>query len=298
MSLSRTDDSTDPLRPRTGPRPALADGASRPTTGSTELVRLALYGLAIVVLAATTAFVAASLQPDVWGTRTEILFERRSELSTGFLREDRNLTTQLVTLRSRAVLGPVASANGLRVDDLSNKLEVSIVDTSEVIRVQVNDRSIERGAALVSGITERYLAIADAPAPGETQRFLEAEEAEIERELAQLTAQSAELELNRLARATGADPNPLPTPVQALVNAQIASLLDQRSEIATQLSAATIDFINRPRVAQITDAYTLGNPVSPRPSYAAVAGGMAGAVIAVITVAVLARRRGNPSSDT
>ena len=279
------------IQPATDPVPAFDDvpaGWTRPT----DLYRYVLYGLAIVALAATTAFLAAGLRPDVWGTRTEILFERRSELSTGFLREDRNLTTQLVTLRTHAVLGPVASAYGLSVEELSDMLEVTIVDSSEIIRIQVNDRSMARGKALVNGLTERYLAMTDAPAPGETQRFLEGELDKIEGELAQLSVQSAELEFNRLARATSADPAPLATPAQVLVDSEIRSLLDQRSRVATQLTTATIDFINRPRVAQITDAYRLDDPVSPRPLYAGIAGALAGVVIAAATVAIIARRRG------
>lgn len=257
-----------------------------------DVIRYTLYGLVIVALAATTAYLVASRGERIYGARTEILFERRTEQSTGFLREDRNLTTQLVTLRSRAILGPVAKANGLSVNELAEKLEVGIVESSEIIRVQVNDRSTVKGMKLVGAITKRYLPTAESPAPGETKRFLEGERATIDRDLQARTVRSAQLEAARLGRATPVDPTPLPNADQTLVDAEIKSLLDKRTEVDSRLEAATVDFINRPRVAQITKPYKLDAPVSPKPLNAAAAGGLAGAVIAAITVAVLARRRG------
>src|SRR4051812_12806047 len=125
-----------------------------------DFVRYGLYSLLIIVLAATAAYAVASRGNRVYGARTQILFERRTENPTGFLREDRDLTTQLVTLRSRSVLGPVAAANGLSVDELAKKVHVGIVDSSEIISVQVDDRSVARGKRLAGAITKQYLASA------------------------------------------------------------------------------------------------------------------------------------------
>jgi len=269
----------------------------RVTLRPIDFVRYALYGLVITVLAATSAYLVAARGHSVYAARSEILFERRSEQSTGFLREDRDLTTQLVTMRTRAVLAPVASANGLSVDALSKKLQVSIVDSSEVIRVQVDDRSVTRAKALVGAISKRYLAGAESPAAGETRRFLEGRLARINGDVARLSAQSAQLAQARGGAAKGGTTS-LQTSEQSLLEAEITSLLDQRTDLNSRLGSATVDFINRPRVAQITKPYKVDAPVSPRPLNAAAAGGLAGAVVAAVAVAVLARRRGQTARST
>ena len=287
------------VQPKADPVLAVIDfEPGRVTLGPIDFIRYALYSLLIVAMAATAAYLVASQGPDVYGARSEILFERRTEQSTGFLRQDRNLTTQLVTLRTRAVLGPVASANAMAVDGLSKKLTVGIVDSSEVIRIQVNDRSAARAQELVAEISKQYLSRVDAAAPGETQRLLETDLGKISRDIDRLSARSAQLERARLDRASNANPTPVPTPAQTLTDAEIKSLLDQRTDVNARLEAARIDFINRPRVAQITKPYKLDDPISPKPLNAAAAGGLAGLVIAAIAVAVLARRHGQSARIT
>ncbi len=263
-----------------------------------DLVRYTLYSLLIVALAATTGYLVANRAQPVYGARSEILFERRTENSTGFLREDRDLTTQLVTLRTRAVLGPVASANGLSIDDLAKKLHVGIVESSEVLRIQVDDRSRTRAKSLVGAISKQYIGGANSPASGETQRYLEDQLTKVSSETQRLSVRSAELERGRLRRASGGNQNPIPTPEQTLVDAEIKSLLDQRTELNGRLEAVNVDFINRPRVAQITKPYAMDSPVSPKPLNTAVAGALAGVVVAAIAVAALARRRGQTVRST
>jgi uncharacterized protein involved in exopolysaccharide biosynthesis len=294
MNPPRSEDAAATAGPSVPAEPVLAVIDFEPRRSAlrtVDVLRYALYAVVIVALAATSAYVAASRGPNVYGARAEILFERRTEQSTGFLREDRDLSTQLVTFKTRAVLGPVAAANGLGIDALAKKVTVGIVDSSEIIRVQVTDRSRARGEKLVAAITHQYLAGAGSPAASATKQFLEKSQAKLDATLDDLTARSAALERLRLGRVTVGNPNPLPTSEQTLVDARITSLLDQRAEVSARLEGATIDFINRPRVAQITKPYTLADAVSPKPLNAAAAGGLAGAVLAVIAVAVLARRR-------
>ena len=79
-------------------------------------------------------------------------------LPTGFLREDRRLSTQLVTIRSRSVLGPVALTYDLDVDDLRDDVSASVIDNSEIIRVEVRDEDPIVALGLVNAIAAAYLA--------------------------------------------------------------------------------------------------------------------------------------------
>ena len=225
----------------------------------------------IILLAAGLALAGALMWPKTYAARTEVLFPITQEQPTGFLREDRSLTTQLVLLRSRTVLTPIAAQQGRSVEDLQAHLDVAVLDSSEIIQVQVTDRAPQRALQTAQAVVNGYLALNQSGQPTLRQR-LEAELLTTNTALAdaqaRLTAEGA--------TATAATVAPLQSAVQAQQSRQ-------------QQLQAQLDALNLAPVAQLlTPPYAAGT-VSPRPVFAAVAGGLVGLVLAAVVIAVMAR---------
>ena len=117
-----------------------------------------------------------------YGARSEILYTLREDQPTGFLREDRNLTTQVVLIDSRPVLEPVAVANGLTVNQLADKVTASVAEGSEIIEIEVRDADRREGLRLVNAVTRQYLAVANGTAD-ENRTYLEDQLESIEAQL-------------------------------------------------------------------------------------------------------------------
>lgn len=262
--------------------------AARPGLAPRSITRLGVYALVLVLLGAVAGWAVASSGDTVHAARAEVLYELTGDQSSGFLREDRQLTTQVVTLRSRAVLAPVAAANDLTVEELSEKLHVRVVQGSEVLRIDVEDRSADRARTLAAGVTETYLAQYRPEGPREARRFLRKEIAGVDERRAELTFRMIQLEQQRLSRE---DPPSEPGAEETAIRAEIGGLLEQRTQLLAQLEDVAVDDFRAPRVEQITDAFVLDDPVSPRPVQGAAAGAVAGALVAAAVIAVLVRRR-------
>ena len=147
-----------------------------------EILRLCLLAGLIVVVGAAIGFVSSWLIQAQYGARSEILYTLREDQPTGFLREDRNLTTQVVLIDSRPVLEPVAVANGLTVDQLADKVTASVAEGSEIIEIEVRDADRREGLRLVNAVTRQYLAVANGTAD-ENRSYLEDQLESIEAQL-------------------------------------------------------------------------------------------------------------------
>jgi capsular polysaccharide biosynthesis protein len=275
-----------PTTPAEAERAADSEG----TTTQTERRRLPLeprvwtrfgvYALAIVLGASLAGYLFGTLGDTVRGARSEVLFELQADQPSGNLRQDRQLTTQLVTVGSRAVLGPVARENGLTFDGLSDKLVANVAEDSEVVRIEVHDRSASRAKTLVDAITREYIARARPNQSAEARRYLEGQLTELDRRQQSLSQQLADL---RSTAPTAPELTPM--------TAEMQSLFAQRSDLQSRLEDVTVEEIREPRVEEITRAYVLPDPVSPPPWRAAAVGALTGLVVAAIVIAVLARRR-------
>jgi capsular polysaccharide biosynthesis protein len=241
-----------------------------------DWVRFGLYAIVIVLAASLAGYLFGSLGRTVRAARAEVLYQLDAERPTGFLRQDRQLTTQLVTIRSPGVLAPVAERYGLTVDELSDKLDVSVAEDSEVIRIEVQDASAARARELADAITGEYFARALPGGAAEARQYLEGQ-------LSQLAQQQEQLSARLVEVRSPAE--------QAAVTAELQSVLTQRVQLQSRLEEVTVEELRGPEVGEITDAYALSEPVSPRPWRAALAGALAGLVVAAIAVAVLVRRR-------
>jgi hypothetical protein len=236
------------------PRPA----ALRARLGREDGVRLVLVGLLIVLVGAAVGYVTSWLVKEQYAGRAEVLYTLREDQPTGFLREDRNLTTQLVVLESRTVLAPVAAAEGLSVDDLGGKLHASVAEGSEVIRIEVRDPQPQVALRLVDAVTRRYLAVANV-VTDESRAYLEG----------QLQGVQARL-----------DEADLPPSVRTTLTARRTDLLARLDTIA----------LAGPQAKALAPTYATSDPVSPKRFWAAAAGALGALLIAAVVVALLARR--------
>src|SRR5215213_3751405 len=167
------------------------------------VVRYAAYGVLLVLVGAVAGWLVAGLGPTVHGARSEVLYQLESEQATGFLRQDRQLSTQLVALRSRAVLEPVAAAHELRFEELLDRLHVGVVESSEVIRIEVHDRSAGRARELAAGIADGYLERFRPEGTEEARAYLEGQLEEIDDRRGAVRRRLDEMEQARL----GASPS-------------------------------------------------------------------------------------------
>jgi hypothetical protein len=223
-----------------------------------EILRLCLLGVLIVLIGGAIGYAGSWLIQAQYGARSEILYSLREDQPTGFLREDRNLTTQVVLIESRTVITPVALANGLSTEELADKVGASVAEGSEVIEIEVRDPDREAGLRLVDELTQRYLAVANG-AVQERRTYLESQLEAVQRSL------------------DGLDLTP----------GQVATLNSRRSGLLTRLDTLAL---SGPQARQLGSSYTTSDPVTPRRYLAAAAGALSALLIAAVVIALLAHR--------
>ncbi|MFN2495469.1 MAG: hypothetical protein ABR608_06130 [Pseudonocardiaceae bacterium] len=239
---------------------------------------LSLLALAstIIVLTAGVALAGALIWPKTYAARAEVLYPITQEQPTGFLREDRSMTTQLILMQGRPILGPIAAQQGRDVEDLQEDLTVTVLESSEIIQLEVRDRSAQRALQTAQAVLTGYLQFSQSGQPTLRER--------IETELA--------------ATATAlADAQKLLDDQQALVTAGTAAAgtlvplqrAVQTQELRQQHLQSQLDSINLAPVAQqLTAPYSVG-VVHPRPLAATVTGALVGLLLAACVVVVVAR---------
>lgn len=140
--------------PRTPPGQAQPAGdGHRPDTARLPVLRSVAFVVLIVTVAATSAYALARSVTPWYGARTELVYELGESQPADV---DRLLATQLVLVRSRAVLGPVAADHGLDPEELAERVEAEVLDDSQVIRVTVADADRAGALALVAAVADRY----------------------------------------------------------------------------------------------------------------------------------------------
>jgi hypothetical protein len=118
---------------------------------------LAAVTLAVFTLVgALVGYFVANTRTPVYAARAEVTYLLDESIPTDFLRTDRRLATQLVTLRSRSVLAPIAERHGLDVDELRNHVTAEVIESSEVIRIEVRNPDPDLAAAIVDEIVANY----------------------------------------------------------------------------------------------------------------------------------------------
>jgi uncharacterized protein involved in exopolysaccharide biosynthesis len=247
---------------------------------------IGLIGVSIALLGAAAGYVVSSRAPTRYAARTEILFQLTGDEPTEFLRGGRYLATQLVVARSRAVLAPIADQFGIPIVDLEDKLSASLVGSSEVLRIQVEDGVPERAADVAAAIAQRYMSLATASADAEARQFLEQQVAGIDTQLADKREELRELRSSDTSTATVNPAGDID-----VVEREIDTLLNRREEISAHLDDLTLRELTRPRLEVLTPAYILEDPVSRTPWHGTIVGLALGLLVAAGVVALIVRRR-------
>ncbi|MBQ0924277.1 hypothetical protein [Saccharopolyspora endophytica] len=250
--------------------------------------RLLSLVLAVVLLGAAAGYVGALLWPKEYAARAEILYEISTEKPTGFLREDRSLTTQLVTLRSRQVLAPVAIANGVPVEQIEKQVTISLLDSSEIIQVETRAGDRDTAQNLTRSIVDRYRQIVLTQDGSGATGYLNTQLSQVQDGLAKART---ELERQRAQQASGS----IGTSALASAEAQVQGLSDREQNLRRQLDELTVAGMDAPRTEVVVPPYGVSDPVSPRPGFAAASGALAAFVVAALTVVVIVHRRSRMS---
>ncbi len=249
-----------------------------------QIKRLVVLAVTIVLLGTGGGLLGALIWPPTYAARAEILYPISQDEPTGFLREDRNLTTQLVLLQGRAVLGPVAQAQGRVVeDDLEDDVTVEVLETSEVIQVEARHSSPEEAMTTLQAIVDRYFELERAAAPSGAREYLD-------RELADLRADMADARGRVLQLQGEVDAGLAASADLASANDELQTLISREGDIQSQLDDLNMANASGPNARLLTTAYPVPDPVSPQPLLAGGAGTLLGLVVAAGAVAVTARR--------
>lgn len=247
--------------------------------------RLAVLAAIIVLVGALAGVAAGVLMPKTYAARAELLYPITEELPTGFLREDRNLTTQLVVLRSRAVLGPVAAAEDVPLEQLESSVDISLLDSSEVIRIEVRDDSADVAKSLVDRIADTYLDMVTTDPDSSALKYVQSELVATETELA-----GARQSLNRLLELEAAGTEGLSDQIDE-VSTEITDLRSRVQALRSERDEIQIIERSDPAAELITQPYVVRAPISPGPAILGAAGAMTGIVVAACVAAFVLRRR-------
>jgi hypothetical protein len=268
------------------PPPIRTAPASDPRGGGGVTGRLVLVALILILLGTGAGLAGALALPKTYGARAEILYPIGQDQQGGDpLRQDRQLSTQLVFLKSRAVLGPIAQKQGMQFKDLDENLSVEVLQTSEVIQVEAHGTTKEAARQTLQAVMDGYLALADQPS-GVT-RNLETQLVETRANTARIQTQVDQLTAGVLAG----------TATQAALNdarAQLTASVDREKAIQVRIDEINLTGRSGPNAQLLTPPYVLPDPVSPQPLIAAGTGALVGLLVAGGVVAMGARRRTRP----
>jgi hypothetical protein len=223
----------------------------------------------MVVVGASVGRLGILLLPTQYASRAELQYSVPQPEASDLLRADRRLTTQLVLLRSRVVLGPVASDNGMTPEDLAEHVSAKVLDSSEIIEVEVRDRTRVRAQMLLTGIIARYLALANEDWQDPVRSYLESQLSELQKQL-KAPGVSAE-------DATGL----------AQWEQAVRGLLDP-ARLSQSIRAESPW---GPPARALVSPYPVAAQVGPTPLFAAAIGATTALVAAAFIVLLVARRR-------
>ncbi|HYZ37793.1 MAG TPA: hypothetical protein VE673_13910 [Pseudonocardiaceae bacterium] len=254
--------------------------------GRSAITRLVLLALTIILLGTAAGLAAALVLPKTYGARAEVLYAVGEQQQSGDpLKQGRDLSTQLVYLKSRAVLGPVATKEGRQFKDLDKAVTVQVLDNSNVIEVEADGPTKLAALQTLQSVMDGYMTLIGQPTG--VSRNLDTQLADAKQNTAQLQTRVQQL---TTAVATG-------TATQAALNdarAQLTASLDREKAIQARIDELNLTGQNGPDAQLLTPPYSLPDPVFPQPLIAAGTGALVGVIVAGAVVAVSVRRRTRP----
>ena len=254
--------------------------------GRSAITRLVLLALTIILLGTAAGLAAALVLPKTYGARAEVLYAVGEQQQSGDpLKQGRDLSTQLVYLKSRAVLGPVATKEGRQFKDLDKAVTVQVLENSNVIEVEADGPTKLAALQTLQSVMDGYMTLIGQPTG--VSRNLDTQLADAKQNTAQLQTRVQQL---TTAVAGG-------TATQAALNdarAQLTASLDREKAIQARIDELNLTGQNGPDAQLLTPPYSLPDPVFPQPLIAAGTGALVGLIVAGAVVAVSVRRRTRP----
>jgi uncharacterized protein involved in exopolysaccharide biosynthesis len=185
----------------------------------------------------------------VYAARSEFIYFLEDAVPDGFLREDRRILTQLVTIESDAILRPIAEDFDTTVTDLRDALSADVVDLSEVIRLDVTDTDSQRALELNVAILDAYRETAEETRRDDSPAQLSDRRAELLEELS-----IADLEVQAVAESRLGDIS------LAASEESLSRQLAIESDRLLRLSALADDLLTGP--ATVDDAGTINAQIT------------------------------------
>jgi capsular polysaccharide biosynthesis protein len=260
--------------------------AEDPEGGGSGTTRLVLLALTIILLGTAAGLGAALVLPKTYGARAEVLYAVGQQQQSGDpLKQGRDLSTQLVYLKSRAVLGPVATKEGRQFKDLDKAVSVEVLENSNVIEVEADGPTKLAALQTLQSVMDGYMTLIGQPTG--VSRNLDTQLADAKANTAQIQTR-----VQQLTTAVTAG-----TATQVALNdarAQLTASLDREKAIQARIDEINLTGQNGPDAQLLTPPYSLPDPVFPQPLIAAGTGALVGVIVAGAVVAMSVRRRTKP----
>jgi uncharacterized protein involved in exopolysaccharide biosynthesis len=236
----------------------------------------------IVLLGALAGVVASLVVPKTYGARAEILYSiTASQQGDDPLRQDRQLSTQLVLLKNRAVLGPIAQKQDRRVDDLSKDIDVSVLANSSVIQIEAHGDTQQAAMQTLQAVVDGYLAVASQPHGVVRNLGIQLDQAR--QNTAQLQTRVQQLRTEVLAGTT-------PQSTLDDARAQLTASLDWEKALQSRISELELSGQGGPAAQVLTPPYPLPDPTSPQWLISAGIGALVGVMVAGVMLGIGALR--------
>ena len=253
-------------------RPESADRIEDPGPPPWRVVFTALMaGLLVMGATGATAFLAESLQEEVWLARAEVEYRGNSLVET-----------IAVAMNSPGVWGPIAIQNDISIKEFQKHYRAEVVGGTQALGVEFEDPDPVLAQKVVSEVIESFLvqfAVVDDSAQNET----------LEDYLDNLLATESDL-LELLD-----DTDNLTRNEQIDRRNELIAVRQAKTQIFLRLDGRFTDLEildeQQPRV--ISDPYVLPKPIEPEPVKMAVVGVGAGGLLAVSMAFVLFHRDEN-----
>jgi uncharacterized protein involved in exopolysaccharide biosynthesis len=262
------------------------DVPAEQSSGGPITTRLILLALTIVLLGTAAGLAAALVLPKTYGARAEVLYAVGQEQQSGDpLKQGRDLSTQLVYLKSRAVLGPVATKEGRQFKDLDKAVTVQVLENSNVIEVEADGPTKLAALQTLQSVMDGYMTLIGQPTG--VSRNLDTQLADAKQNTAQLQTR-----VQQLTTAVTAG-----SATQAALNdarVQLTASLDREKAIQARIDELNLTGQTGPDAQLLTPPYSLPDPVFPQPLIAAGTGALVGLIVAGVVVAMSVRRRTRP----
>jgi uncharacterized protein involved in exopolysaccharide biosynthesis len=248
--------------------------------------RLVILSLTIILLGIAAGLVGALVLPKTYGARAEILYSNGQGQQGGDpMKQDRQLSTQLVYLQSRAVLGPIAQKQGRDFKDLTKDVSVAVLDNSDVIQVEAHGATKLAAMQTLQAIMDGYMTLIGQPTG--VSRNLSTQLADAHTNTTQLQTQ-----VQQLTTAVTAG-----TATQASLNdarAQLTASQELEKAIQGRIDQIKLTGQDGPDAQLLTPPYSMPDAVFPQPLIAGGTGALVGLIVAGGVVAMGARRRTRP----